>query len=218
MESIPDAWPGAATPNALKLAPLFPLPNVYLFPGSVMPLHIFEPRYRQMVEDMLDGPGRLVMGTVLEKDAPHLDGAPSVLPIAGLGEIGRHERLPDGRFLIWLIGLTRVRIREVESSRLYRRVEVDALEEIQPSKQRATALRPVLQKAILSRCTEFLNLPKEMPLSYLVDLLLQRMQLPQGVMAHLYSELDVSKRADGALHEHAHRPLPPPVDPKPPAE
>ena len=51
----------------LRVAPLFPLPNVFLFPGCVMPLHVFEPRYRQMVEDLLDGPGQVVMGT-LEQD------------------------------------------------------------------------------------------------------------------------------------------------------
>src|SRR6185436_16317400 len=85
-----------------RIVPLFPLPNVFLYPGCVMPLHIFEPRYRQMIEDQLDGPGQIVMGTVPSEHAADLDGAPPVRPIAGLGEIFRHERLPDGRFLIWL--------------------------------------------------------------------------------------------------------------------
>jgi hypothetical protein len=87
MASIPDSWPpepdefdpagqdatdtgddGASRPTARFVAPVFPLPGVFLFPGQIMPLHVFEPRYRQMIEDSLDGPGRLVIGTVLEKD------------------------------------------------------------------------------------------------------------------------------------------------------
>ncbi|HEX5054111.1 MAG TPA: LON peptidase substrate-binding domain-containing protein, partial [Planctomycetota bacterium] len=46
--------------------PIFPLPGAFLFPHQVMPLHVFEPRYREMVEDLLDSPGRLVIGTQLE--------------------------------------------------------------------------------------------------------------------------------------------------------
>ncbi|HTF88708.1 MAG TPA: LON peptidase substrate-binding domain-containing protein, partial [Planctomycetota bacterium] len=92
------------------LVPMFPLQDVYLFPGTFIPLHIFEPRYRQMVEDSLDGPGRIVIASPLEDGTGSFAATPPVHPIAGLGEIARHERLEDGRFMIWLAGLTRVRI------------------------------------------------------------------------------------------------------------
>src|SRR5215468_1542148 len=104
------------------VVPMFPLPGVFLFPGQLLPLHIFEPRYREMIGDLLDGPGRLVMGTVLPDHESELPGAPPMYPTAGLGEIGRHEHLADGRFNILLVGLSRVSIREVESERLYRKV------------------------------------------------------------------------------------------------
>src|SRR6185436_20389622 len=117
---------------------------------TIVPLHIFEPRYRQMVEDMLDGPGRLVMGTVLEGHEGEIADAPPLYPVAGIGEIGRHEHLPDGRFNILLVGLARVRIREVESDRLYRKVETEALEEIPVAEERQRALRGELHKAILA--------------------------------------------------------------------
>ena len=78
-----------------QVVPMFPLPGVFLFPGQVMPLHIFEPRYRQMIEDLLDGPGRLVMATILEEQSGADVEHPDVLPVAGLGEIWRHEKLPD---------------------------------------------------------------------------------------------------------------------------
>jgi Lon protease-like protein len=99
-EPLPQSWP--PSPGPVHVAPVFPLPGVFLFPLQILPLHIFEPRYRKMIEDSLDGPGRIVLATVPENHAGELDGAPPVLPIAGLGEIARHQRLPDGRFLVWL--------------------------------------------------------------------------------------------------------------------
>src|SRR5262245_23824108 len=110
-----------------RVVPLFPLPGLFLFPGTALPLHIFEPRYRQMVEDLLDTSGRLVLGTVMPGHEKEVMGAPPVHVIAGLGEIARHQRLNDGRFVIFVIGLTRVRLSEVDSDRPYRKVEVAPL-------------------------------------------------------------------------------------------
>ncbi|HEV8111903.1 MAG TPA: LON peptidase substrate-binding domain-containing protein [Planctomycetota bacterium] len=190
----------------LRIVPLFPLPNVFLFPGCVMPLHIFEPRYRQMIEDLLDGPGQIVMGTVVEEHADALAGSPRIRTVAGLGEICRHERLPDGRFLVWLFGLSRVRVTEAASNRMYRRVEIEPLLETAPTKEREALLRTQLRRAILARCDEATNLPNEIPISCLVDLLLQRLGLPQREMEGLYEELDVETRAEGALAIHAQHP------------
>jgi hypothetical protein len=221
VEPIPDAWPRAA---GLSIAPLFPLPGFFLYPGTVVPLHIFEPRYREMIADMLDGPGRLVIGSVLEGHESELAGSPPVFPIGGLGEIGRHERLADGRFNIVLAGLTRVRMLEVESDRAYRKVEFEPLEEIQVPESRQRALRAKLRKAVLERCTEFANLPLQLPASNLADLLAHGMQLPRATLERLYAELDVEKRAQAALAEHALQPLPAPKNtpklppaPEPPA-
>src|SRR6187401_3042403 len=119
--------------NGQLITPLFPLPNILLFPGCVVPLHIFEPRYRQMVGDLLDGPGRMVMGNLISQPDPFERCAsaekaaaqPPVYQVAGLGEIVHHEREPDGRFLIWLLGQSRVRIKEVSSERMYRLVDVE---------------------------------------------------------------------------------------------
>jgi Lon protease-like protein len=198
------AWHG---PTEL---PIFPLPGVFLFPGCVMPLHIFEDRYRQMVSDLLDRHGRLVMGTLIEGQVD-ANGAPKFHDIGGLGEIGRHEELPDGRFLIWLIGLGRVRLTEIPSDRLYRRVKVEPLEEWDVPADEESGLRARVQSALLARCDEFLNLPPGVPLTHLVDLLLQRLQLPALSMQVLFSETDLRRRAEGALAEHARRGLPPPT-------
>ncbi len=190
--------------------PVFPLPGVFLFPGCVMPLHVFEPRYRQMVADLLDRHGRLVMGTLVE-DQAEADAVPRIHEIAGLGEIARHEELADGRFLIWVIGLGRVRTTEIPSDRLYRRVKIEPLEEWDVPTAEESGLRARVQGALLARCDEFLNLPKGVPLTHLVDLLLQRLQLPANRMQELFAETDLRRRAEGALAEHARRGLPPPA-------
>ena len=214
-DQVPDVWPppsGEASAQKI-VAPMFPLPNLFLFPGTLMPLHIFEERYRQMIEDSLDGPGRLVIAAVVEGQHDQLAGAPEVFPIAGLGEIARHERLPDGRFLIMLVGLARVRIDEISSDRLYRQVEATALEETPPSDQEEPVLRRELENALRARASKKLNLPDNIPIGHLVDLLLLRMRLPQSVMQTLYSELSIAQRARGALAEHATREIVPEEDP-----
>lgn len=208
---IPDAWP---PPEELgRVVPLFPLPNVFLFPGTVMPLHVFEPRYRKMVEDSLDGPGRLVIGTVLDPAAGDLAGAPPVLEIAGLGEIARHEKLPDGRFLILVVGLERVRIHEVPSEEPYRLVEASSAPEVPVRDEAEEGLRERLQAAVLERANELLNLPEDIPIGHLTDLLLLKMQLPPQDMREMYGTLEVARRARRALEEHVRRPIPPPPEP-----
>jgi len=202
------------TVDFAKPHPLFVLPAVVLLPHSRQRLHVFEPRYRQMVEDMLDGPGRLVIGTVLEDHVDELEGAPPVHEVAGLGEIGRHEKLPDGRFLIWVFGLRRVAVREIDSDCAYRRVAFSVLDEVDVPAEYACSLKERLRKAILERCSppasgrpgrEELQIPDDMPIGTMVDVLLQRMQLPQSVMQQLYSELVVAQRAEDALSEHERR-------------
>ena len=200
---------GVSDDSNSRCAPLFPLPNVFLFPGCVMPLHVFEPRYRQMIEDLMDGPGQLVMGTLSQQRGAGLFGAPPVRPIAGIGEICRHERLPDGRFLIWLFGLSRVRIREAPSSRLYRRVAIEPFVEVAPPKEREPELRHRLRKAILARCEKTAKIPAEIPISCLADLLLQRLGLTQPEMETLFEEVDVETRAECGLELHEKRAAPP---------
>ena len=195
--------------NGCAVVPVFPLPNVYLFPGTVMPLHIFEPRYRRMIEDLLDRPGRLVLATICDGEFDAC-GRPALLEVGGLGEIGRHERLPDGRFLIWLVGISRVRIREVASTHPYRQVEHETLDEVEVPHAEIGGYESRVRKALLSRSPEFLNLPEGVPLTHLVDLLTQRIPLPGSVMRELYCEHDLRARADRALCEHALRPAQPP--------
>ncbi len=201
-----------ATPASHGVVPLFPLPGLFLFPGTALPLHIFEPRYRQMIEDLLDRNGRLVLGTVVPGHEHELLGAPPVHEIAGLGEIARHERYPDGRFLIFVVGLKRVRLTEVSSDRPYRKVEVAPLAEKPPAAADTTPLRKELMVAVKARSPSVV-LPQNVPIGQLTDLLLLHLKLDVTTMIELYSQLDVAERARGALARHAATPLPPPPPP-----
>lgn len=111
------------------LLPLFPLPNVVLFPNVFLPLHIFEPRYRDLVSDALAG-DRLI-GMVLLRPGweREYDKQPAVYPVGCSGLITHVERLADGRFNIVLRGLERFRILEENHERRYRRAIVEPLTE-----------------------------------------------------------------------------------------
>jgi Lon protease-like protein len=103
--------------------PVFPLSGAILFPRSQLPLHIFEPRYREMVRDAIDGPGRIAMIQPHRLDDDNL--AP-LFDVGCVGEIVGLEELEDGRFNIVLLGSNRFRlIRETEVDALYRCAEVD---------------------------------------------------------------------------------------------
>src|SRR5437660_1133908 len=91
-------------------ARLFPLPNLVLFPHVIQPLHIFEPRYREMMADALAG-DRLVSIVLLRPGwEASYQGQPLVHEVACLGRIVADQRLEDGRFHLLLRGLARVRI------------------------------------------------------------------------------------------------------------
>ncbi len=78
---------------------IFPLSNVVLFPGVQAPLHLFEPRYRQMAEHVLDGDRRIGMVVVPPEHAAEMHGDPAVYPIGCAGTIGHSQRLRDDRLL-----------------------------------------------------------------------------------------------------------------------
>lgn len=110
-------------PTAL---PIFPLAGVLLLPGNSLPLHVFETRYRNMVEDALAGPG--VIGLIQPRgkvlDAEPEPAEPALYSVGCAGRIHRSQKLPDGRYLILLVGLSRFRVRaELPGRRGYRRVE-----------------------------------------------------------------------------------------------
>ena len=111
----------------LDALPLFPLPDVVLFPGALLPLHVFEPRYRQLVADALDAGGALALPRLRPGFEGDYHGSPAVYPVCGAGRIVRHERLPDGRYHVLVVGLERVRLERELPSSPYRRARARRL-------------------------------------------------------------------------------------------
>src|SRR5882724_4965495 len=109
------------------LLPIFPLPNVVLFPNVFLPLHIFEPRYRQMVADALKHDRMIGMALLRPGWQPDYDGRPPVYPIGCSGVITHAEELPDGRYNIVLRGVERFRILEQDDRLSYRRAHIEPL-------------------------------------------------------------------------------------------
>lgn len=96
--------------HACEALPIFPLPNVVLLPNTIMPLHVFEARYRALVRTSLAGNRLLAIPSLADGWEDDDSGRPPVHPVAGLGLIVQHQCLPDGRYNIALLGVGRVLI------------------------------------------------------------------------------------------------------------
>jgi hypothetical protein len=133
--------------------PMFPLGTV-LFPHAVLPLHIFEGRYRQMVEDVLDAAGQIAMASFNNKDwKAHYHGTPPLRPAVCVGQIVQHEPLADGRHNILLHGVCRARIRQMiepDAERPYRMAKLAPLEQVEKNPPPMTDVRSELQSLLKS--------------------------------------------------------------------
>lgn len=126
---------------------LFPL-NTVLFPGAVLNLHVFEPRYKQMIGECLEsGEG---FGVVLIREGEEA-GDPSVEPhqIGSIAEITEVTPLPFGRYYVSTVGRNRFRIREIVSREPYLTVDVDVLDDDDSMDSEVTALKDDVRDAFL---------------------------------------------------------------------
>lgn len=119
----------AEYPEGEFLLPLFPLPNVVLFPGTRVPLHIFEPRYRKMVADALSGEERIGMVLLQPGWETSYYGSPPVYEYGTMGAIEDVVALDDGRYNLALRGVVRFRIIEYVAEEPYRVARVVAAPE-----------------------------------------------------------------------------------------
>lgn len=104
----------------MDIVPIFPLPNSVLFPHTVLPLHIFEERYRTMIRDVIDGDGRIAVALLKPGYDRDYHGSPEIHPVGTVGKLENVRTLDDGRFLLDLVGELRVRFEELRSDRPYR--------------------------------------------------------------------------------------------------
>ena len=141
----------AATMTLPATIPIFPLQDVMLFPNSARPLHMFEPRYRAMVADALEGDSIIGMILLQPGHEAEYEGRPPIFAIGCAGVIIAVEELPDGRYNIVLEGRVKFRVLSEDASRSYRLAEVEALPEvIDASDPLLAQRRQQLEEALLS--------------------------------------------------------------------
>jgi Lon protease-like protein len=126
--------------------PICPLPRVVMLPSEVVPLHVFEPRYIELVRDAVASHRVIGMVEVLPGHEDELPESPPVRDTGCVGFIAAHEELEDGRFLLWLLGLERFEIEEeLDVPTSYRQVHV-RYEPTPESPKRLASIRPLRQE------------------------------------------------------------------------
>jgi len=137
----------------LSRLPIFPLPGAVLLPYALIPLHVFEPRYRQMVRDCQAGSGVLALANVPPEALRERRQPPRVLPVIGAGILARVEPLPDGRSNIVLRGVVRARIvEELPAQEPYRLVRAEPLAASGPDAADLTRPAEQLRQLVLALC------------------------------------------------------------------
>ena len=160
--------PAATLPQAI---PIFPLQDIMLFPDASRPLHIFEPRYREMVADALEGDriiGMVMLHAGYEDDYA---GNPPIYDIGCAGVITNVQRLEDGRYNIVLSGLVKFRITSEDQSRSYRVAEIEPLPEPLDDADRDALRghRPLLMQLLASVAPSQTPTPEDLPDEMLVN-------------------------------------------------
>jgi uncharacterized protein len=191
--------------NYKGTARLFPLPNLVLFPGVVQGLHIFEPRYRQMVADALTSDSLIAIVLLKPGWEDEYDNSPAIEEVACLGRIGWHEKLADGRYNLRIRGLTRIQIhKEISTNYLYRVARVEAIEQAAPTDiGELKQLRHELAEAVLPRFADDGQARQqlqelfagEMSLGQVCDLLSYALPLPTELKQALLAEPHAGRRA-----------------------
>jgi Lon protease-like protein len=211
----------------LAALPVFPLPGMVLAGGSVAPLHIFEPRYRAMIAWCLAHDSPLGLACIEPGHEAKHTGQPPVLPVCGVGEILRHQELPDGRYNLIVGHIGRVRLgRELPLQDGFRRFQAADLT-TEPLPASALAGRAATLQALVTGINPTVPAigalwaalgARELPLHQVAEQLLDNLlpgpqarqaalELPTGLdkVERLESELaDLLGTATAHSHGHHH--------------
>lgn len=195
--------------KALTAIPIFPLPQVVLFPEAILPLHVFEPRYRAMVQHCMATHGAMVIAQVIPGEDEH--GRPRISPVAGGAIVIEHQPLADGRANIVLRGRARLRLEELdpEDSRPFRMARATVLEDM------SVSVRQNDRTALVAAATMFASevkkhdpsftfrLPASLDASRVADLCAFQLVVDAGVRQAVLDELDPRVRVEMVLGQLA---------------
>ncbi|MCP4092395.1 MAG: hypothetical protein GY747_03010 [Planctomycetes bacterium] len=183
--------------------PLFALPNLILYPEAMIPLHLFEPRYLQLMQDLLASNKRdLLIGTLLPGWEEDYFDAPPIAKVAGVGEIMQHQQDEKGNFNIVLRGKYRaVVVDEKPSGKPYREVDVEEHPEIPIKGSEASLAHAQLLHAITSLAGATPEGAENQTLNHLTDILLVHLPIEMDRKLKVFCELHPIKRATKVLEE-----------------
>jgi Lon protease-like protein len=194
------------------VARLFPLPNLVMYPHVMQPLHIFEGRYREMLEDSLAS-DRLIAMALLEPGwETDYESRPPVARYACLGKVVTHHRLKDGRYNLLLMGVGRIRIvEEMPPLRSFRQAKVELLREsfVNDAADHVDELQRELLAAIEKHMPCGCQSPEQLremfaqhlPLSMMTDLAAYALPFDMTVKQQLLAEPRVDVRAQLVLEQ-----------------
>ncbi len=193
--------------DALSELPLFPLPQVVLFPRALLPLHIFEARYRTMLKDVVETHGAMAIALIDPSGEVDAHGHPKIASVCGAGIVVEHQTMADGRANILLHGTGRVRIEELPFVPPYRRAKGILLEDIH------TEVKADDRAALLAAATAFsaevhkrdanfsFRLPANVEAGTLADLCAHHLIVDAQVRQALLEERDIAARVQVVIRE-----------------
>jgi uncharacterized protein len=196
---VPEQFSGVAR--------LFPLPNVVLFPHVMQPFHIFEPRYRDLMEESLESDRLIAMAILAPGWEKDYEARPAVGKVACLGRIATYQKQPEGRYNLLLLGVRRIEIvRELPPQKLFREAEVQILEDVY--QQSGAAARPRLQRKLVQSFQKLMPqmtsshpqleqlLGSDVSLGMLTDFVAYTLDLNLRLKEQLLAETNVDNRAE----------------------
>jgi Lon protease-like protein len=187
-------------------ARLFPLPNLVLFPHVMQPLHVFEPRYRAMLEEALSDDRLITMGVLAPGWERDYEGRPPVWPVACLGRVVVSERLSGGAYNVLLMALRRVRlVRELPPAKSFREAVAEICEDRYPpaKSNKTAALKRKLRSVFLRILPELPQvhdqldqlLGGDLSLGTLTDIISYMLDIGLDAKEALLAETNVHRRA-----------------------
>jgi Lon protease-like protein len=200
------------------LARVFPLPNLVMFPHVMQALHIFEPRYKAMLEEAIESDRLIALGVLAPGWEQEYEGRPTLRSNACLCRVATHQRGPDGTYNVLLLGVRRLRlVRELPPKKLFRVVESEIMEDLVPddatpddAAQLQHQLLAAFKRAMpkIPDAYEQLDqlLGSQITLGMLADIVAYTIDLDFEWKMRLLAECDVFSRARLLLEAIAGRP------------
>jgi len=189
---------------------VFPLPNLVVFPHVMQPLHIFEPRYRAMLEEALAGDGLIGMALLAPGWEADYEGRPPLRSVGCLCRVATHHRTSEGSYNVLVLGLRRIKIvRELPPIKSFREAEVELCDDVYPDE--GAGARGKLQLRLLESFKHVLpKIPEaqeqldqllggQIPLGMLTDIVAYTLDIELQFKERMLEETCVDRRAEELL-------------------